>query len=419
MIKVNALNEFDKGYQYLLSSILDEGEIRDTRAGQCISTFGKEFKIDLKKGFPILTTKKMFTKGVIYELLWFLQHPQDTENGMNIKYLVDNNVHIWDADAFRWFHTWITKEIKQNETRSRNRNFDFRVRERAEDGSFHFAIWDRNDEFKNNFDKLESISKEDFLEFVKDEVVISVYIEQPNGAWKPYQFGDLGKVYGFQWRMWENPIDDENCAYIDQIEQIIHTLKTNPTDRRMLCTSLNVAKLNSMALPPCHVMFQVYARKLTRYERWNEYKERFGETQEYNNAIDTQIVTSERIAMDCILDENNIPTYGLSCKYTMRSCDEFLGQPFNIMSYALLTHMVAKLVNMVPDTLISSMGDCHIYCAHIDAVKEQLQRKGSETLPKLKINGTQKTINDFKFEDFEIIGYNPDPPIKAPLLVGA
>jgi thymidylate synthase len=412
MIKTNALNDFDKGYQYLLSSILDEGDVRDTRAGKCISTFGKEFKIDLKKGFPVLTTKKMFTKGVIYELLWFLQHPQDTENGMNIKYLVDNNVHIWDADAYRWFKVFIQKEIKD-----KNRIFDFKVRKRDDDG-FHFEIWERNDEFKNNFEKLISITKDEFLQFVKDEIVISIYTVYQDGSWKPYQFGDLGKVYGYQWRMWERPIDNNECMYVDQINKVINTLKTNPTDRRMLCTALNVGQMEDMALPPCHVMFQFYARKLTRYERWNEYKNRFGETEKYKTAINVTELAAKRVELDEILDANSIPIYGLSCKYTMRSCDEFLGQPFNILSYALLTHMIAKLVNMIPDTLISSMGDCHIYCAHIDAVKEQLQRKGSPTLPILKIHGEQKTIDDFKYEDFEIIGYNPDPQIKAPLLVG-
>lgn len=432
MIKTNALNEFDSGYQYLLSSILDEGEVRNTRAGECISVFGKEFKIDLKKGFPILTTKKMFTKGVIYELLWFLQHYNDSENGMNIKYLVENNVHIWDADAYRWFKTYIVKEIQE-----KNRKFSLFVRKCDKDGFSHFDYSERNADYEDCFDKLNSISKEEFLEMVKENTVLKIFRDEENKNWKSYQFGDLGQVYGYQWRNWEYYDDekDEIC-HIDQIENIIETLKNNPTDRRMICTALNIGKLSGMALPPCHVMFQFYVRKLTRYERWEAFADKMQEKckdsengylmsllsvlkRTYNKAINPSIPIKEREELDKELDKENIPIYGLSCKYTMRSCDEFLGQPFNIMSYALLTHMIAKLANMLPDTLISSMGDCHIYCAHIDAVKEQLQRKGSKTLPILRINGEQNTIDDFKYEDFEIIGYNPDPQIKAPLLVGA
>jgi thymidylate synthase len=157
-----------------------------------------------------------------------------------------------------------------------------------------------------------------------------------------------------------------------------------------------------MALPPCHVMFQFYTRKLDIQERIK---------------LLTEINPGYTLTHD-ELDELGVPAYGLSCMYTMRSNDIFLGCPFNIASYALLTNMIAKLVNMIPDEVIASLGDCHIYKAHLNPVKEQLQREGSNVVPKLVIHGNQKTIDDFRYEDFEIVDYYPDAPIKAPLLVG-
>jgi thymidylate synthase len=183
-----------------------------------------------------------------------------------------------------------------------------------------------------------------------------------------------------------------------------------------------------MALPPCHVMFQFYTRELSREERMKIFNDRYMKKQipkkwhdwfeEYskdfvNNDAD---VTMPSDGSD--FDIADIPRYALSCMYTMRSNDWFLGSPFNIASYALLTHIIAKLVNMVPDELIASIGDCHLYIEHLEAAKEQLSRKGNDKLPRLLIHGNQKSIEDFKYEDFEIMGYEPDPPIKAPLLVG-
>ena len=316
------MTKTDREYLDLLKEILDKGVEKETRAGKTKSLFGRQLHFDLKEGFPLLTTKKVFTKGIIHELLWFLS------GSTNIKYLVDNNVHIWDDDAYRFY-----REL--------------------------FLVGGKEEY---------CMSKEEFLNAVKKKKTYA-FKTAKEGVLRYYKAGDLGDVYGKQWR-------DFNRAGVDQIQNIIDTLKTNPNDRRMLCVAFNPAAVKDSALPPCHVMFQFYTRDLDNGKK------------------------------------------GLSCMFTMRSNDMFLGHPFNIASYALLTYMIAKLVNMVPDELIASLGDCHIYEEHFNAVKEQLTRSGSDVVPKLVINGEQKTIEDFKYEDFQIIDYNPDPPIKAPLLVG-
>jgi thymidylate synthase len=189
--------------------------------------------------------------------------------------------------------------------------------------------------------------------------------------------------------------------------------------------------MDEMALSPCHVMFQFYTRELTNDERMKIFNERYmkGEIPQKYHDWFKEYSKNVKEDMDVVMpirmpdggshyDIADIPKYGLSCMYTMRSNDEFLGQPFNTLSYSILTHMIAKLVNMVPDELIASLGDCHIYEAHFDAVNAMLKRKGSDIVPKLIIHGNQKSINDFKYEDFEIVDYHPEPVIKAPLLVG-
>jgi thymidylate synthase len=233
-----------------------------------------------------------------------------------------------------------------------------------------------------------------------------------------YRFGDLGAVYGKQWRSFGR-------GGIDQINNIINTLKTNPNDRRMLCVAFNPDDLDGMALPPCHVMFQFYTRELTDEERWELYRQKY-ENEPYDDSYgkphldiwgDTRLFTY-RGEHDHKLDEENIPKYGLSCMFNMRSNDYMCGTSFNWSQYGLLTHIIAKLVNMIPDELVYCVGDCHIYLNHMDGINEQLSRKGSDVIPKLIIHGNQKSIKDFKYEDFEIVDYHPDPIIKFPLNVG-
>lgn len=416
------MTKTDEEYKSLLTDILVNGVEKDTRAGRVKSVFGRQLRFDLKEGFPLLTTKKVFTKGVIHELLWFLQRPYNSHGSMNIEYLVRNGVHIWDDDAYRWFKNTIVREFT-----SAN-DYDFKVKafmvcldENDDDyirnisrGKVNYEYWIENERRKDDVEWFKNISKEEFLDLTLQRVEV----------WGPfmsrYRFGDLGPIYGTQWRHFG---DTSN----DQIREIINTLETNPNDRRMLCVAWNPDKIYDMALPPCHVMFQFYTRELSHKERMKIFNERYmkGEIpqkyhdwfKEYSkNTKDSMDVEMPSDGSD--FDLADIPKYGLSCMWTQRSCDYCAGIPFNISSYGLLTYMIANIVNMVPDELIGSLGDCHIYLNHMDGVKKQLSRNGSDVNPKLIIHGNHNCVEDFKYEDFEIVDYHPDPSIKFPLNVG-
>lgn len=263
-----------KQYLDLLKKIMDEGVVKHDRTGVGTkSIFGHQMRFNLNEGFPLLTTKKVHLKSIIYELLWFING--DT----NIKYLKERGVSIWDEWA------------------------------------------DEN--------------------------------------------GELGPVYGAQWRRW-------NCGdgrHIDQLQNVMDTLKNNPDSRRIIISSWNVAEIEKMALPPCHSLFQFY-------------------------------VADNR----------------LSCQLYQRSADTFLGVPFNIASYALLTMMIAKVCGFELGDFVHTTGDTHIYLNHFEQVKEQLSRT-PRALPKMLIKGEQKDIFSFKYEDFELVGYDPYPAIKAPVAV--
>jgi len=408
------MTKVDEQYLQLLKDIMENGVEKNTRAGRVKSVFGRQLRFDLKEGFPLLTTKKVFTKGIIHELLWFLQRPYNSHGSMNIEYLVRNGVHIWDDDAYRWFKDKIAKEIKPTKYLVCLDDNDDEFIHNIVKRKTNFEYWIENEAKLKDETWFQSITKEEFLDLTLQRVEIcGSYMSR-------YRFGDLGPVYGTQWRHFGD-------TSFDQVHQIIETLRTNPNDRRMLCVAYNPSALDEMALPPCHVMFQFYTRELTHKERMKIFNERYMKGQipkkwhdwfkEYSkNTDENKDVEMPSDGSD--YDIADIPKYGLSCMYTMRSNDEFLGQPYNTPSYAILTCMIAKLVNMIPDELIASLGDCHIYEAHFDAVKEQLSRNGSDIVPKLIIHGNQKSIEDFKYEDFEIVDYYPDPPIKAPLLVG-
>lgn len=263
-----------KQYLDFLKKIMDEGVVKGDRTGVGTkSIFGHQMRFNLSEGFPLLTTKKLHLKSIIYELLWFIKG--DT----NIKYLNDHGVSIWDEWA------------------------------------------DEN--------------------------------------------GELGPVYGAQWRRWKTADGRE----IDQLSELMEQLKNNPNSRRLIISAWNVGEIEKMALPPCHSLFQFY-------------------------------VAEGR----------------LSCQLYQRSADTFLGVPFNIASYALLTMMIAKVLGLQPGDFVHTLGDTHIYLNHFEQVKEQLGRT-PRSLPKMIIEGDQKSIFDFKYEDFKLVDYNPYPSIKAPIAV--
>ena len=361
------MTSVDKQYIDLIKDILEHGTEKDTRSGKTLSVFGRQLRFDLKQGLPILTVKKVFTKGIIHELLWFLKG--DT----NISYLVRNNVHIWDDDAYRWYNNL-------------------------------FSI------NPNKLDKNNSLDKQAFIEKIL-RGDSAWYKSKEDGTYKYYKFGDLGDVYGKQWRNYGN-------SGFDQIQNIINTLKNNPDDRRILCVAYNPDVLNTVALPPCHVMFQFYTRKMTLQERWEAYRNKFQNDEEKKILWSKTQSPNYDGQYNIELDNENIPTRTLSCMWTQRSVDVPLGLCWNISSYGFLLCMVAKIVNMIPEELIGSLGDCHIYLNQMDAVNELLTRKGKEHLPTLEIKNNHELITDFTFDDIEIINYESDGIIKAPLSVG-
>jgi thymidylate synthase len=312
------MNKLDKQYTDLLQDILDNGVRKEDRTGTgTISVFGRQIRHDMKDGFPLLTTKKMPWKVIVTELLWFLRG--DT----NIKYLVDNGCNIWNGDAYKNYEKEWAKE---------NPPFAGQNNE----------PWLTQEEFINK------IKTDD--DFAKD-------------------FGELGPIYGKQWRAWKQ--EDvfgwgykEGEVLIDQIQNLINDLKTNPDSRRLMVNAWNVGELDQMVLPPCHYGFQVYTRELSLEERLN---------------LSSIVIGEEKIRTHednlARVDKLNIPTRAISLMWNQRSVDTFLGLPFNIASYGLLLEILAKEVNMVPDQLIGNLGDVHLYSNHIDAAKEQIGRE--------------------------------------------
>jgi thymidylate synthase len=376
------MNKVDRQYLDIAQDILDNGYKKQTRAGEVLSVFDRTMRFDLKEGLPLLTTKKVFTKGCIYELLWFLAG--DT----NIKFLVDHNVNIWTDDAYRYYNELVDKHNKCAAKVTQNGWFDQQP--------------------------ITPCSKEEFVEHVKNSDKQNLIIDENNyvmsyqpNAWNwDYQYGDLGDVYGKQWRSY-------GFSGFDQIQHIIDMLRTNPDDRRMLCVAFNpdaiyLERGRGVALPPCHVMFQFYSRELRLSERIAWY-----------NMQNPDKNLPEDASEECV-DRLGIEKRELSLSFSMRSNDWPLGAPINIESYSILCYMVAKVVNMVPGELVYHGADVHIYTNQIDGIKEQLNRKGSDILPKLKFTPGKefKELSDFTYEDFIIEDYYPDPIIKFPLSVG-
>jgi thymidylate synthase len=323
------MNNLDKQYTALLQDILDNGVTKSDRTGTgTISVFGRQIRHNMKEGFPLLTTKKMPFKTIVTELLWFLRG--DT----NIKYLVDNNCHIWDGDAYA--------------------NYIKRPKELSD-------VVSDSDKFNGR-----NLSKEEFINKLKTDNEFAK------------KWGELGPIYGKQWRAWSGYESIPSGWYhgaathfkqipkLDQIQNLINDLKTNPDSRRLMVNAWNVGELDQMVLPPCHYGFQVYTRELTFNERC-EYAINEGWMSPFG-ALDFP-------ETHYALDSANTPKRAISLMWNQRSVDTFLGLPFNIASYGLLLEIIAKEVNMVPDELIGNLGDVHLYSNHIEQAKEQIGRE--------------------------------------------
>ena len=365
------MHSLDKQYTDLLQDILENGVTKSDRTGTgTLSVFGRQIRHKMSEGFPLLTTKKMPFRLIATELMWFLRG--DT----NIKYLVDNNCHIWDGDCFANYV----------------RNFPKYVDSLPENSETEFII--DKDKFINK------IKTDD--EFAK--------------TW-----GELGPAYGVQWRSWHwrsepvlpgekdmiyttegKPVTWSEEKYIDQIQNLINDLKTNPDSRRMMVNCWNVGELNKMVLPPCHYGFQVYTRELSSQERKDLYDK---------SNYEKDVFPTYESGWNKLFDGYNIPTRAISLMFNMRSCDIFLGLPFNIASYGLLLLMIADEVNMVPGELIGNLGDTHLYLNHIEQAKEQIGRE-PYPLPKVIV---QDGIFCSSVNDVILENYQSHPAIKAPL----
>ena len=338
------MNKLDRDYIELLKDIMTNGVEKGDRTGTgTISVFGRQIRHNMRDGFPLLTTKKMAIKTMMTELKWFLRG--DT----NIKYLVDNGCNIWNGDAHKLY--------KENK------------------GTLGMGM----DAF------IENIKTND--EFAKN-------------------WGELGPIYGKQWRRWSvtpNQYGEYETNPIDQIANLIKELKSNPDSRRLMVSSWNPSDLPKQVLPPCHYGFQVYTCELSDNERYNYwFKNNYETGMEYNESnipnFDDDYYTTT-------------PKRSISLMWNQRSVDTFLGLPFNIASYGTLLMLLAEECNMIPGELIGNLGDTHLYKNHIDQANEQCGRQ-SYDLPRIELSNVDTINGEF---DYEIKGYQSHPTIKAPL----
>lgn len=352
-------NSVDTQYLRLVSYILRAGKDKKDRTGTGTkSTFGVQLAFNMQDGFPLLTSKKMHVKSILVELLWFLgKHMEDPKYASlgrtNIRYLIDNDCNIWNGDAYKHYVTSMNDgDIQKN------------------------CYW-----MTCNPDRsFEVYTMEQFVHAVKTDETF---------AW---HWGDLGPVYGEQWRDWDG---------IDQIGNLIKMLKDDPDSRRLIVNAWNVGELRDMVLPPCHYAFQCYTEELTHEERLAIH------------AQDVEVTGAQSLTDK--LDELGIPKRRLSLLWNQRSVDVGLGLPYNIASYGFLLHMLCEIVNMVPGELIGHLGDTHIYNNHIEGLTKQLSAE-TASLPTLAIKVRERhLITDFEVTDFILTDYKPAAAIKLPL----
>ena len=408
------MNNLDSSYQNLLNDILENGTKKETRNGGTISVFGRQIRHKMSEGFSLLTTKKMHWNSIVTELLWFLR------GETNIKFLLDYDCHIWDGDAYKNYLVHTISGVNNGFDKIKGYLDNCLVEFNGEYEHFN------NPSFQYGY---RPYTQEEFINKIKTD-------DEFANKW-----GDLGPSYGKQWRNWgrKNVVNydlenvkssdkvkvmdlirdggdyskyDVKVTYqnnsIDQLQNLINDLKTNPDSRRLMVSAWNVGELDQMVLPPCHYGFQVYTRELS-YEEKKEYTYKY-----FNDGTQHDLEDFEKF---------NIPSRAISLSWNQRSVDTFLGLPFNIASYGLLLEIIAKEVNMVPDELIGNLGDTHIYLNHIEQAKEQIGREPMK-LPRLLIDkfdennhyiGDMDDISEYNINQFKLENYQFHPSIKAPL----
>jgi thymidylate synthase len=358
------MNKLDKQYQQLLQDIIDYGVEKKDRTGTGTkSIFGYTIRHKMSDGFPLLTTKKMAWKTMVTELLWFLRG--DT----NIKFLVENGCHIWDGDAYKnYMQQYNVVDAEEYSKGYEDQCWGYPVLDHVKPTTASYKRGQINAYLEGKADKpFFYLTQEEFINKIKTDNEFAK------------MWGELGPIYGKQWRSWETFTYDDYANRpkwvkddpIDQITNLINELKTNPDSRRLMVNAWNVSELNEMVLPPCHYGFQVYTRELSREERKEILYGRFRKGPIILNGKSYR----ECAPTDINFEFFNIPTRAISLMWNQRSVDTFLGLPFNIASYGLLLEIIAKEVNMVPDQLIGNLGDTHLYLNHIEQAKEQIGKQ--------------------------------------------
>ncbi len=357
-------NNIDRQYKELLEHILVFGNNKNDRTGTGTrSIFGWKIVHRMEEGFPLLTTKKMYTKGIITELLWFLRG--DT----NIKYLVDNDCHIWDGDAYKNYNKIISNPVDLGTA-----------------NQYIINGWVNQ-------------TKLGWIKYTQEEFINKIKTDNEFAK----RFGNLGKIYGYQWRKWNEEID--------QISELIKQIKENPDSRRLLVSAWNASDLPHQVLPPCHYGFQVYTRELS----WEE---------QVHWVMKNTDVELENLYIVEEVAKESTPKRAISLMWNQRSVDTFHDLPFNIASYGLLLEIIAKEVNMIPEELIGNLGDVHLYSNHIEQAEELIKRSHYD-LPTLKfmksddyfrsLSDNPSLITHLDNTDFVMENYQSHPAIKAPL----
>jgi len=379
---VSNMNKVDTEYFRIVNDILTNGRLKKNRTGvDTIGIFGAQAKynVDLN-AFPLLTTKKVHWPAIVHELLWFIS------GSTNIKYLVDNNVRIWNEWAYKKYSDWWENRAK-------------------------FYTSPENMERDIPAVQENKLTQEEFVEKIKfDESFANRWGELGEGTyggmWRSFPFYTMDNEFVGSSTVTGQGSESWVFGQVDQLQKVIDKLKTNPDDRRMIVSAWHPYWVDHCALPPCHCLFHFHTEELSLEERIDILQKQVGP------------VNLPKFEMWIIqkLNEENIPHRRLNCLLYQRSVDTALGKPFNIASYALLTAMIAQTVNMVPGMFTHSMGDTHIYVNHIDGLKLQLTREPKK-LPRVWLNPEVKSLFDFKYDDIKLLDYEFHPTIKFDVAV--